>query len=135
MKNLTAMADKTAVSLSLLCALHCLAMPVAVVLLPTLAGLAIAEEGFHLWMVFAVIPVSIYALTMGCKKHKRYQLLVIGGIGLAIVLAAALLGHDLLGEMWEKVLTVIGVNVIAVGHIWNYRLCQQHDNCGDAKQA
>ena len=130
MKNTRAIADKAAVSLSFLCALHCLAMPVAVALLPALAGLPFAEEGFHLWMVIVVLPVSIYALTMGCKKHKRYQLLMLGCLGLTILVAAALFGHDFLGEFWEKVLTVIGASVIALGHLWNFRLCQKLDTCG-----
>ena len=131
MNNIQAIADKVAVSLSLLCTIHCLLMPLAVVLLPALAALPLADEAFHFWMVYGVLPISIYALTMGCKKHKRYRLLLVGGIGLTILVAAALVGHEILGEVWEKSLTVLGASIIALGHYWNYRLCQDNCSCHD----
>jgi len=129
MKNLQAISDKTAISLSLLCTIHCLALPLAVVLLPAIAALPLEDEAFHFWMVFAVVPISIYALTMGCKKHKNYRILLVGIIGLIILIATVFLGHNLLGETWEKIFTVIGSVFIALGHFWNYRLCQHPDNC------
>jgi len=88
-----------------------------------------SDEAFHVWMVMAVIPISIYALTMGCKKHKRYPMLLIGIVGLVVLGVAAFMGHDLLGHELEKVFTVIGASVIAIAHVWNYRLCQQHNMC------
>lgn len=130
MTNIQAIADKVAVSLSLLCTIHCLAMPLAVVFLPILAALPLADEAFHLWMVYGVLPISIYALAMGCKKHKRYRLLLIGGLGLTILVGTALVGHEVLGEVLEKSFTVLGASIIALGHYWNFRLCQRQDNCG-----
>jgi len=118
-----------AISLSLLCTIHCLVLPLALVILPSLAALPLADEAFDLWMVIAVIPVSAYALTMGCKKHKSYHQLLIGGIGLSLLLAAVFLDHDSLGENREKILTVSGAVMIAIGHILNYRLCQLQYRC------
>ena len=130
MRNTVALSDVLAISLSLLCTIHCLALPLAVVLLPSLAVLPLDDEAFHFWMVIAVLPTSAYALTMGCRKHKHYHLLFLGGIGLAVLIASAFLGHDLLGEEWEKILTVAGASIIALGHLLNYRLCQhQEEKC------
>ncbi|MEL0081867.1 MAG: MerC domain-containing protein [Gammaproteobacteria bacterium] len=129
MASLQALSDKSAVGLSLLCTIHCLAMPLALALLPSLAALPLADETFHYWMLFAVLPISAYALTVGCKKHQRYRLLLIGGSGLLIMFFAAFAGHDLLGETGEKTLTVIGALILALGHIWNHRLCQRQDRC------
>ena len=129
MKNIQAISDKTAISLSLLCTIHCLALPMAAVLVPSMAALPLEDEAFHLWMVIAVIPISAYALTMGCKKHKRYRIFFMGSIGLFILGLSAFSGHDLLGEFWERVLTVTGASIIALGHFWNYRLCQHQDRC------
>lgn len=116
-------------SLSLLCALHCVATPVIIVMLPSLAALQLDGEAFHLWMVLAVIPISIYALTMGCKQHKRYRLLGLGLVGLLFLLAAVLSGEELIGNFWEKALTVTGAVTIALGHYWNYRLCRRQESC------
>lgn len=130
MKNIQALTDKAAISFSMLCMVHCLAMPLLIVLLPSLAALPLQGEAFHLWMLVAVVPTSAYALTMGCKKHQDYRVMLVGGIGLTILVAAALLGHDLLGELWEKAFTVVGATIIAIGHVWNFKRCQTHDDCG-----
>lgn len=73
--------DKLSISLSLLCVVHCLAVPVMLALLPSMAALQLDNEAFHYWMLLAVIPTSIYALTMGCKRHKHFRLLIVGGTG------------------------------------------------------
>ena len=126
--------DKTAISLSLLCAIHCLFFPLLLVLSPTLASLQLDNEAFHVWMVAAVLPISIYALTMGCKKHKRVQLLVSGLVGLSLLVTAVALGEDKIGEFGEKGLTLLASIIIAYGHYQNYRACQDYDKCGCQEQ-
>lgn len=123
--------DKFAIGLSLACAIHCIVLPVLLVMLPSLAALQLDDEAFHIWMVAAVLPSSIYALSMGCKQHKRYRLLFIGLIGLMLLVLALALGEERIGEMGEKTLTVIGSGFIAVGHWLNYRLCheQNYSDC------
>ena len=129
MKNIQMYTDKAAIGLSLLCTLHCLAFPVLLVLLPSLAALQLNDEAFHLWMVFAVVPTSTFALTMGCRKHKRYHLLVLGLIGVTFLISAVVLHEPLLTEAGEKILTCIGAAFIAYGHYRNYRLCQHQSKC------
>ena len=129
MKNVQILADKAAISLSILCSIHCLLVPLAVALLPTVVAVSLNDEALHLWILIAVVPISAIALTLGCKKHKRYGLLLIGGLGLSVLCAAALLGHEMLGERLEKLLTVIGAGIIALGHFWNYRLCRHQNSC------
>lgn len=129
MTNLQTFTDKTAIRLSILCTLHCLAFPLILVLLPSVAVLQLNNEAFHLWIVLIVIPTSAYALTVGCKQHKRYHLLTLGLIGLGCLISAVVLGESLLGEVWEKILTSIGAGIITYGHYKNYRLCQRQDRC------
>jgi hypothetical protein len=131
MRTAQAITDKLAIGLSLACAIHCLALPVLLVLLPGIAALQLDNESFHLWMIIAVLPSSIYALTLGCKQHKRYQLLLLGSIGLLLMVSALLLGEALIGELGEKILTTVGGGFVAVGHWFNYRLCstQKDKSC------
>ena len=124
-----AFTDKTAISLSLLCVIHCLVSPLIIVMLPGLTALQFDGEAFHAWMVLAVIPTSVYALTMGCKRHKRYRLLVMGLVGLLFLLSAVLAGEQLISEFQEKMLTVTGAAIIALAHYRNYRLCRHKDYC------
>ena len=127
MKTTQAMTDKLAIGLSLACTLHCLALPVLLVLLPSMAALQLDNEAFHIWMVAAVLPISIYALTLGCKQHKRYQLFLWGGIGLGLLVLALALGEERIGEIGEKTLTVLGATFVAIGHWFNYRLCNTQE--------
>ncbi|MFK7815173.1 MAG: MerC domain-containing protein [Gammaproteobacteria bacterium] len=129
MVNTQSITDKTAISLSLLCTIHCLVLPLLAVLLPSIAALPLNDEIFHIWMIIAVLPISAFALTMGCKNHKRYRILVLGSIGLLTLCLTAFFGHDLLGESLEKTFTVIGAAIIATSHLWNYRLCQHQNMC------
>ena len=124
-----AVIDKMAISLSVVCAIHCLIFPFIIVLLPNIAAWHINDEGFHQWILLAVLPMSIYALTMGCKKHLRFHLAIIGSLGLIMLVAAAFLGDSLLPEIWEKTLTVIAVSIITLSHYWNFKLCHHYNNC------
>jgi hypothetical protein len=127
MRSIQALTDRTSIGLSLVCAIHCLFVPVLLVALPSLASLPLESETFHVWMVVAVLPISIFALTLGCKKHKRYKIIFLGALGL-ISLISALLFESLVGEIGEKLLTLLGAGLIAWGHFTNFKLCQQHDN-------
>ena len=129
MNHIQTLSDRAAISLSLLCTFHCLVFPWAIVLIPSLAILPLEDEAFHLWMLAAVLPTSVYALTMGCRKHKRYHIAILGTLGLSILIAALFVGEGESAEIWEKTLTVIGSTFVAVGHLWNFRLCRHHDNC------
>lgn len=125
MKHTQSLGDVAAISLSTLCFLHCLAVPVAIIMLPVLSGSFLASEQFHFWMIVAVLPVSLFALTLGCKDHGRYAVLTLGLMGLAVILSALFVGEEAMGGYGEKVLTAIGSTLIVLGHIWNFRLCRQ----------
>ena len=56
MKNAQALTDKFAISLSVLCAMHCLMLPILLVVLPSLTALNLQNEAFHLWMLATVSP-------------------------------------------------------------------------------
>ncbi len=129
MKNIQTFTDKSAIGFSLLCAIHCLASPMIIVLMPSLIALPLNNEMFHVWMVVAVLPTSAYALTVGCRQHKHYRLLTLGLLGLTCLVLAVVLGEIFLSGVWEKMLTFIGAGIIAYGHYRNYRLCQHQENC------
>jgi len=131
MDKIQTTSDKMAISLSALCTFHCLILPILTVLIPTIAALPLQDEAFHIWMVAAVVPISLFALTMGCKKHRNFSMLLTGALGLVILSVTAFFGHDLLGENLEKVFTLFGALIIAVAHMWNYRLCRRQSTACD----
>ena len=127
MKSSQSVMDRMAIGLSLMCTVHCFVTPVILALLPSFAVLQIDSEQFHLWILAAVLPTSLLALSLGCKKHKRKRYMACGVIGLSFMICAVLLGH----EIAEKALTLIGSAFIAVAHWFNYQQClkQNEDNC------
>ena len=116
-------ADKAAIGLSVLCTLHCLLLPVLLVLVPAISGvLVFDDELFHRWLLFAVLPISAFAVLSGYFHHRRLLASIISTTGMILLVTAATLGHDVLGEMGEVVITVFGSVVIAVGHILNLKM-------------
>lgn len=123
-EELAQSADKTAIGLSLLCAIHCLTLPVAVALLPSAAALGLSDEWFHRVLLVFVLPVSIYALIAGWRKHGNQRILAVGIAGLIVLIIAAAGGHEMFGETGERLVTVVGSLLVAYSHLRNFRLCR-----------
>lgn len=117
--------DKFAISLSAVCLLHCLITPVVLTLLPVLSLTTYAEELlFHELLLWIVIPTSVIALFLGCRKHRNLSIVATGVVGMAILLSVAFFGHELFGLRAEKWITSLGGLVLAYSHYLNYRTCQ-----------
>lgn len=119
--------DKTAIGLSAICAIHCLMLPIGLALIPSLAVLPMGDESFHHLLIFVVLPTSVIALSMGCRRHRQWRVAAWGGAGLIVLVFTALFGHDVLGEQLEKWTTVFGAALVAMSHIMNYQRCQSTD--------
>ena len=114
MKPFQSITDRLAIALSLACVIHCLALPVILIAVPSIVAVYLDSEYFHMWMVLAAIPTSIYALTLGCKEHKRNEFIVIAAIGLIFLLSALFFG-----EAAEQPLTVAGASFLSLAHWLN----------------
>lgn len=125
MKPAQSATDKLSIFLSTACVIHCLALPVILVLLPSAVASFLSNEAFHLWMVIAIVPSSIFALSLGCKQHERYRFLLLGMVGLVLLVGAIIFGHDLFAGKGEQILTVVGSVCIVVAHWFNFRLCRK----------
>tara|TARA_B100000214_G_scaffold125875_1_gene89494 strand:+ start:828 stop:1226 length:399 start_codon:yes stop_codon:yes gene_type:complete len=119
--------DKTAISLSVICLMHCLLMPSFLVLLSSYVSLSYNNELVHYAILFLAIPISFYALLTGAKNHKSYTYLVWGLIGLFTLIFAVTLGVQLWGEFGEKLITSMGAILVAFSHYKNYKLCREAD--------
>lgn len=125
----TLILDKYAISASAICAIHCLCLPLLVVVFPALSTSVFGHEIFHQLLLWLVIPLSLISLSLGCKRHKSWFVALFGLSGLIALTLAATTGHDVLGENGERVATLIGALAIATGHVRNYTLCRQ-TSCG-----
>ncbi|MGB1217421.1 MAG: MerC domain-containing protein [Saprospiraceae bacterium] len=104
---------------SILCAVHCAALPL-ILTFSTLSGLSFLANHTIEFVFLALSAVFVlWSLVPAyISHHKNAMPLVIGTIGLFIVFGSRFLPHGSL----EHVMTAIGGVIIAVSHIYNYRL-------------
>ena len=121
---LSMLLDRASIGLSVICVLHCFATPILLAFAPSLLALPVADEKFHAVLIFLILPASIVALTLGCRRHGDMSVFHWGCSGLIVLLGTLLLGHDLLGDSGEKIMTVFGSGLVVVGHVLNFRSCR-----------
>lgn len=118
--------DATAVSLSGLCIVHCLALPVAAAALPMLGAFAEAEW-IHWLFVAIAAPVAIMAIAPVSTQRPipwMLPLMAAGGIGFLALGAAEVPDAE-----WGRGLTVAGGLMLAIGHILNWRRTTHRAQC------
>lgn len=124
--------DRIAMGLSLACVLHCLLTPSLIVLSYGVSSFTIESELVHYLIILLTVPISIFALTLGYKNHKGVSFFVTGVIGISVLILAVIMGEDILGDVGEKGLTLVGSIIVIYAHYSNYRTCQRLDcTCHD----
>lgn len=115
--------DSSGTVLSMLCAMHCLLLPLVITWLPSL-GLAWLSQGWvHLLLLGMVVPVFVMAMLRGTREHGQTWVLLPGVAGLASLLAAVVWGHAL---HMEGALTLVGSLLLTASHAANIVSCRQH---------
>jgi MerC mercury resistance protein len=114
--------DQTAVALSGLCLLHCLALPFVVGLLPFIGSYG--DGHFHLQMLLIVVPVSVLAFATGFRRHRSAVVLLGGAVGLTLLILGATVAHNQLGNTADRLFTVVAAVVLATSHFYNARLAR-----------
>ena len=111
--------DGLAVGLSLLCLVHCLALPLIAAAIPALANVLELPESAHLVLLLLAVPVSAFALVRGYRHHGAMLPALFGGVGLALLAAGVFAAST---EAMETGLTVAGGLLLAAAHLRNWKL-------------
>ena len=119
--------DGIAISLSFLCALHCLFVPSFIILAPSFLSISFNNEFIHYLILVLAVPISVFALSIGYKNHKNPSIFVIGFLGLSILLFALFYGNALFGEPGEKGMTLLGSIIVVSAHFRNLKVCKKLD--------
>ena len=140
--------DSLAISMSVICAVHCLLTPVLLALLPIISTTFWVHENFHLWMVFLVVPTTSAAVFMGCRKHKDKAVAILSITGLSFILFIAIYQYSFhaanpdavcgicpscaqlgFGNVLNvtTVLNSLGGLCLTSAHFRNYKLCRRAD--------
>ncbi|HZV66427.1 MAG TPA: MerC domain-containing protein [Telluria sp.] len=81
MKKIIRFADCVGMGASALCLVHCLAMPLLLLVFP-LSGLMGKDDSFHRYLAAIVTLPVLLALVPGFIAHRRWAVLVFGATGL-----------------------------------------------------
>ena len=124
--------DRFAIGVSALCIAHCLLLPILLVALPVLGQSLLGSESLHVLLVYAVMPSSLFALSIGCSQHKRASFMLFGILGITLLvlgISVEILGLD---HDWEQRFTLCGALMIAFAHVGNFQKCREakaENNC------
>jgi hypothetical protein len=111
--------DSAGIAISIVCLLHCLALPVLVVLVPAL-DVYFPERSDHVvhwWLLAIAAPVSLVALGWGARNLGQLRWLLLGACGLVAMLAGVL---HVFGAQGERAATAVGVTLLAMAHGGNW---------------
>lgn len=116
--------DASAVGLSALCLVHCLALPALALMLPVL-GLWAQAEWVHVAFVLIAAPVAVLSfIDLSTRRPRSWPLAAAALLGLALMVAGAL---EFPVAADERVLTLLGGALLAGAHIGNWR--RRHHAC------
>jgi hypothetical protein len=111
--------DGVGIAASLLCAIHCMVLPLVLTSLPLL-GIDLVHDPFFEWfMIFLAIGIGVYSLSHGFQKHhhnKTPLLLFAAGASLLILKQVF---HD------YQLLLIPAVALIVYAHWKNYKMCSR----------
>ncbi len=114
--------DKIAVTLSMLCILQCLFLPILVTMIPFLDIWWLSDHFLHPFLLLIVIPLTLLTLLPGYFQHKNAQPLTMAAPALALLVIGAFIPES----TGEKMLTVAGALILAAAHVRNILLNRKY---------
>ncbi len=123
-------ADGWGVVISVLCLLHCLAIPLLLFFSPTLA-LYFEHEVIHLFILVLVIPLVLSSLSHLKTSEAHRYILFIGPIGILLIIGAMavefMAHHEptLAGE----IISSIGSILLVIFHWHNLKVRKKETTC------
>ncbi|WP_066517558.1 MerC domain-containing protein [Sphingobium cloacae] len=97
--------EGAAVSASLLCLVHCLALPFLLLLLPGIIGLFAQSPAFHYFALALVLPTALAAFSLGYRRHGAVLPVLMGLAGIGCLVIALLPGGakaPSFGSRWQE---------------------------------
>jgi hypothetical protein len=108
--------DRMGMLLSCLCAVHCV-LGIVIVAGLGLGGGMLLDPIFHRVGLLLATVIAGVAIGIGAIQHRRAAPFVVAMTGLTFMGGGLAVDHGL----EEAVLTVIGVSLVALGHVLNLR--------------
>jgi hypothetical protein len=119
--------DQIGSTLSLVCLIHCLFLPILIATVPFVSFLSFMQSFWAeaLMIIFAILN-AILAVTSGFKQHKNY-IVVSFFVSGALFLILSFIVHKYLH--FADYFTPIGAFILGAGHFFNKRMCKTCSTC------
>ena len=108
--------DRLAIGLSGLCLVHCIASVFLLTLLASAGGMLLHPAVHEIGLAMA-IALGTFALVRGAVEHGYTLPAAVGGLGLGVMAGAVAVAQ----RSTERLLTMLGVAILALGHDLNRR--------------
>ncbi len=124
MRRAMSMLDRVGAIASSLCAIHCIALPYFLTILPLVGFSFLASPRFELFMIVSALSIGTISLGLGARHHRKFYLLFL------LLFAAVLfyMAHDFEEPTHSFVMAAGGI-CLAIGHVLNRRLYQSCTHC------
>jgi hypothetical protein len=119
--------DLLGTCLSLVCALHCLSVPLLVTVLPLVGAGMLLGGWLEVLLIAASVALATGSLCYGFRRHRRWRVLI--ALGAALTMLAV--RRFLASEPFELLCVVMGAAVLAGGHFLSHYLCRTCVVCED----
>ena len=124
--------DRLGITLSGLCLVHCIALPLLLGVFPFFNNHFINEE-FHLYFAILIIISALFAFIPGYQKHQDKKVVSIAFFGVTLLIIGVVIGH--LGEhhdhqhssLEEYAFSIPGSLLLTYAHNKNIQNCRCHD--------
>ena len=117
--------DNTGACLSFACAIHCMAMPLLVTILPLIGLSFLASEPAELAIIGGAVVLALGSIVWGVRHHRSWRAFLVLVVALAFIATA----HIMAEGIYEVVLHSTGGILLASAHLVNRHLCKTCPAC------
>ncbi|MFN8673028.1 MAG: MerC domain-containing protein [Candidatus Sericytochromatia bacterium] len=118
--------DSIGFSASFICALHCAFLPILLTSISTSKLSFLSNPFFEITMILISVFIGITSLLPSYKEHKNLIPLASLFLGFIFIF----MGHFVVGESLESIITPIGAFIVAFSHIINIKIYSVlHKDC------
>lgn len=111
---------------SVLCAVHCALMPVAIALLPSVGLAVLGSTAFEVGFVLFASLIGLFSLVWGYRRHRAMRALSLLLPGLLLLWTAVLYAPLHQSLVPHAVAMTLGGTLIGLAHLANLRLNHGH---------
>ncbi|MBS0225064.1 MAG: MerC domain-containing protein [Proteobacteria bacterium] len=119
--------DRIGATGSFLCAIHCLAAPLVLALIPTLGAAAWFGDRIEIGFVLFVSVVGLLSTLSSWRRHRRHHIPATMVLGIAVLWTGILVPRIHHQLTWHVLAMGTGGLLVASAHLANLRASRRHD--------